>query len=100
MARILTIYKDIKKSDKKEDTHVKFTLYYEKGIYYVVSTPVTKTKEEGYSTESFEAYRGFRENIHKVTRRSQKQSDIAESMLLERIEEQYCNWYKKNNIEW
>ena len=58
------IYKEIKES-KTKNTHVKFVIHYDKGVYTVTSTPVTRTKEDGkpYVLETFECYQGFREKI-------------------------------------
>lgn len=86
-------YLEVLPSDKRV-THVKVELRYNKGGfnvftckeeprgYYLSATPVERAeRENGVVLEGFMAFSGIKTCIHHVTRKSDKQMKIAESLV-------------------
>ena len=85
-------------------THIKIDTSYNLGSatsprgYYLTVMPVTREQREGYSTESFMAYTGYRYLLKEVTRKSSKAEAAADQIAEEKagaIVERIC---KENQL--
>jgi len=81
---------------------IKFSVTYHKGTGYRISShPVERTKGDGCSIESFEAYSGFNDTLLVCNRQGAARLREAIAILQTRMQN-YHNWYKEKygwNIE-
>ena len=89
-------YKTLKPNDYKF-TDIKCELYYDLGGmnlftyeeaprgYYVSVVPLQRDKREGYMTETYTMFSGYKDCIHQVKRKSKKAEEIAKKAAEYRI---------------
>lgn len=89
-------YKALKPNGNKF-TDIKCELYYDLGGmnlftykeeprgYYVSVTPVQREKRDGYTTETYTSFTGYKDCIHIVKRKSKKAEEIAKKAAEYRI---------------
>lgn len=76
-----------------------FTYAQEKRGYYLHVTPVKRERRDGYTTESFTAFSGYKQLLQEVTRKSAKAEAAAEAAvedILDIMVERVC---RKNGLE-
>ncbi len=104
-------YIEVKENPSKV-THLKIELYYDLGGmnyftgraenrgYYLSVSPVTRgTSAGGFTSESYTAFTGIKQNIKQVTRKSAKAEAEAEKLATDVMEKLIDYVCKKNELE-
>lgn len=100
-------YIEVKENPAKV-THLKIELYYDLGGmnyftgkaenrgYYLSVTPVTRgTSAGGFTSESYTAFTGIKQNIKQVTRKSAKAETEAEKLAADAEKRKIAKWLEK-----